>query len=154
MVDLAEIGFGTVLFFNRFGVERGDGYRLVHFGFLTKSGDVLGSYSTIMANTFIEANQENWFEYLGRIGEAPAQPIDLTWRPPISHRRAVDFTNAMRLARSGAEAECRCYCISMGAAIDRGRSDLSKPLQSQPLALLQSSLEQHQLLLLALLKPE
>jgi len=42
----------------------------------------------------------------------------------------------------------------MGAAIDRGRSDLSKPLQSQPLALLQSSLEQHQLLLLALLKPE
>jgi len=59
VVDLAEIGFGTVLFFNRFGVERGDGYHLVHFGFLTKSGHVLGSYSTIMANTFIEANQEN-----------------------------------------------------------------------------------------------
>jgi hypothetical protein len=44
----------------------------------------------------------------------------------------------------------------MGAAIDRSRSsaDTAKPLQTQPLALLQSSLEQQQLLLLALLKAE
>ena len=154
-VDFADTGFATILFFNRFGVERGDGHLLVHFGFLTKGGDVLGSYSTIMTNSFLEANQQNWLDYLGKTGEAPELPIDLTWRPPISHRRPVEVTNALRLARNGPDAETRCYCISMGAAIDLSRgTDTSKPLQSQPLALLQSSLEQQQLLLLALLKPQ
>jgi hypothetical protein len=153
-VDFAETGFATVLFFNRFGIERGDGYFLIHFGFVTKGGDVLASYSTIMTDSFIERNRENWLKYLGSIGEPPERPIDLAWRPPTSPRRLIEVTNASRLARNGPDAEIRCYCISTGAAIDRSQSsaDATKPLQSQPLALLQSPLEQHQLLLLALLK--
>lgn len=155
-VDLPDAGFTTVLFFNRFGIERGDGYFLVHFGFVTKSGDVLGSYSTVMTDSLIEGNRQNWLDYLGKIGEPPERPIDLTWRPPISHRRLIEVTNVLRLARNGPNAESRSYCLSMGAAIDRSRSsaDSAKPLQTQPLALLQSSLEQQQLLLLALLKAE
>ena len=155
-VDLADTGFPIILFFNRFGIERGDGYSLVHFGFINRGGDVLASYTTIIADSFVQMNRDDWLQYLGKIGEPPERAIDLSWRPPVTHSRAVEVTNALRLARSGPDAEIRCYCVSMVAVIDRshGKLDAAKPLESQPLALLQTSLEQQQLLLLALLKTD
>jgi hypothetical protein len=153
-VNLPDIGFPTILFFNRFGIERGDGYSLVHFGFIDKGGDVLASYTTIITDSFVQMNQEDWSNYLGKIGEPPEHALDLSWRPPITRSRAVEVTNALRFARSGPDAEIRCYCVSMVAVVDRthGKGDASKPLDSQPLALLQTSIEQQKLFLVALLK--
>lgn len=153
-VNLADAGFPTVLFFNRFGIERGNGYSLIHFGFINRGGDVLAAYSTVITDSLVQMNREDWLQYLGKIGEPPELPIDLSWRPPVTQSRAVQVINALRLARNGPDAEIRCYCLSMVAVIDRsrGRGDAAKPLESQPLALLQTSVDQQQLLLLALLK--
>jgi hypothetical protein len=153
-LDLPETGFQTVLFFNRFGIETGDTHVLVHFGYVSRSGDVLGAYTTAFPKTFLNVNKDDWLEYLGKVGEPPERPIDASWRPPVGQARRVEFSNAMRLGRLGADAELRCYATSIISIIDKGRvaTGNGKPLQPQPLALLQSSLEQQQLLLLALIK--
>jgi hypothetical protein len=54
----------------------------------------------------------------------------------------------------GVDAELQCYAISIVSIVEKQKNatGVSKPLPSQPLALLQSSLEQQQLLLLALIK--
>src|SRR6266404_3469553 len=153
-VDLPETGFETVLFFNRFGIESSETHVLVHFGYVARSGDVLSSYTTALPRAFLEANRDDWLDYLGKIGEPPERSIDASWRPPVGQARRVEFANAMRLGRLGADAELRCYATSIVSIVDKGRAATSnsKPLQSQPLALLQSSLELQQLLLLALVK--
>jgi len=152
-IDLAETGFGTVLFFNRFGIENADTHVLVHFGYVTRSGDVLSSYTTALPKAFLDANSEDWMDYLGKIGEPPERSIDPSWRPPIGQSRRVEFANAIRLGRLGVDAELRCYATSIVSIIDKQRiGSTSNPLQSQALALLQSSVELQQLLLLALVK--
>ena len=153
-VDLAETGFGTILFFNRFGIENSDTHVLVHFGYVARSGDVLGYYTTALTKGFLDANMKDWMDYLGKLGEPPERSVDVSWRPPVGQSRRIEFTNAIRLGRIGIDAELRCYATSLVSIIEKQRtgSSSSKPLQSQPLALLQSSLEQQQLLLLALIK--
>jgi len=116
--------------------------------------DVLGSYTTVLPKVFLDANMKDWVDYLGKLGEPPERSVDASWRPPVGQSRRVEFTNAIRLGRVGIDAELRCYATSIISVVEKqstGSSD-SKPLQPQPLALLQSSLEQQQLLLLALIK--
>jgi hypothetical protein len=153
-IDLSETGFKTILFFNRFGIENSDTHVLIHFGYIARSGDVLGSYTAAFPNAFLDANASDWKEYLGKIGNPPERSIDASWRPPVGQARQVEVVNAMRVARLGVDAELRCYMMSIVSIVDKTRSGAgsSKPLQAQPLALLQSSLEQQQLLLLALIK--
>jgi hypothetical protein len=153
-LDLSETGFETILFFNRFGIENGDTHVLVHFGYVARSGDVLGSFTAAFPKTFLEANAEDWKDYIGKVGDPPERPIDASWRPTVGQSRRVEVVNAMRLARLGVDAELRCYAASIVSIVDRTRGGVlsSKPVQSQPIAWLQSSLEEQQLLLLALIK--
>jgi hypothetical protein len=152
-VEMPESGFPVIFYFNRFGIEDLGGPILVHFGFVSIAGEVLGAYSALLTRTFLVANRSTWLEYLGKIGSSPEKPLDLSWRPPVSRIAGVEFVNAMRIGRSGTDAEFRLYCTSMIAVIDRqGDKSGEKPLLAQPLALLQTSLEQQQLLLLALVK--
>ena len=150
-VDMPASGFRVVLYFNRFGIEDLGGPILVHFGFVSIAGEVLGAYSALLTRTFLVANRSTWLEYLGKIGSSPEKPLDLSWRPPVSRIAGVEFVNAMRIGKSGTDGELRLYCVSMIAVIDR-QSSTSGELPAQPLALLQTSLEQQQLLLLALVK--
>jgi len=153
-VNLSETGFKTILFFNRFGIENYETHILVHLGYVARSGDVLASYTIALTRTFLDANAEDWKNYLGKIGDPPARSIDTSWRPPIGQSRRVEVVNAIRMARIGADAELGCHLTSIVSIVDRtkGEASSAKPLESQPIALLQSPLEEQQLLLLALIK--
>jgi hypothetical protein len=156
-VDLPETGFEVIQYFNRFGVERVDEQNVVHFGYATKAGEVISSYSTILPDAFVANSRPDWLEYLGRIGSAPEGTADLTWRPPASRAgQKITVTNAIRLGRTGREAEIRCYCVSLVSIIDsqKNQTILSKTIPAQPLALLQSAADLQQLLLLALVRNE
>jgi hypothetical protein len=154
-VDLPDTGFRTVLYFNRFGVERIENHFLIHFGFMNTAGDTLAAYSAMWMNDFVSASSEEWKAYLGRIGSPPERSADLGWRPPASRLNAIEVVNSCRMARRGDAAEIRCYCYSLAAAFDR-QKDATEPssIPGQPLALLQSTIEQQQLLLLSLLKKD
>ena len=153
-VEMPESGFRTILYFNRFGIENVGGSILVHFGFVSIAGEVMGAYSALLTRTFLIANRSSWLEYLGQVGSSPEGVLDLSWRPPASRITGIEFVNAVRIGRSGADAEFRLYCASTIAVIDRSQGEKSgeKLIPAQPLALLQTSLEQQQLLLLGLLK--
>jgi hypothetical protein len=155
-VDLPETGFPVVLFFNKFGIERLESHFLVHFGLLTNEGDVIDSHSMLMTKAFVVNNREDWSNYLGQIGEPPDRSPDLTWRPARSRIKEVQIINALRVARIGPDAELRSYYVSMASIIDEQKGlRLSKEtIKAQPIALLQTTVEQQQLLLLALIKHE
>jgi hypothetical protein len=154
-VELPETGFRVVLFFNKFGIEKCNGHLLIHFGFVSVAGEVLATYSALMESTFLTINQSEWLDYLGQVGSPPERPLDVSWRPPSSKIDRIEVINALRLGRLGPNAEFRCYCVSMVAAIDQSRAGAAaanKLVPGQPLALLQTTLEQQQLVLLALIK--
>lgn len=50
-VDLVPVGFPKTLFFNRFRVDRDEGFQLVQFGLVVAS-DLIGSYSCIFTGVF------------------------------------------------------------------------------------------------------
>jgi hypothetical protein len=153
-VEMQESGFRVILHFNRFGIEDLGGNILVHFGFVSIAGEVMGAYSALLTRTFLTANRSAWLDYLGQVGSSPEGVLDLSWRPPASRIAGIEFVNAVRIGRSGTDAEFRLYCVSTIAVIDRSGGEKSgeKLIPAQPLALLQTSLEQQQLLLLGLVK--
>lgn len=154
LVEMPESGFRVVLYFNRFGVEPIDGNLLVHFGFTSVVGEVLATYSALMPKAFLTNSRADWLQYLGQVGSAPERPTDLSWRPPSSKVNAIEVVNALRVGRSGTDAEIRCYCVSLISVIDHSRagSSTGSDIPAQALALLQTTLEQQQLLLIALIQ--
>lgn len=153
LVEMPESGFRVLLYFNRFGVEQIDANLLVHFGFTSVVGEVLATYSALMPKVFLMNNRADWMQYLGQVGSAPESPIDISWRPPPSKVNAVEIVNALRVGRSGTDAEIRCYCVSLVSVIDHSRDgSTGSDIPAQALALLQTTLEQQQLLLIALIQ--
>jgi hypothetical protein len=67
------------MFFNRLQVEREDGFCLVHFGLVFKSGLLLDSYSCVLPQQALVQNEKSLLEYLGRIGQ-PKQKNPQTWQ--------------------------------------------------------------------------
>jgi hypothetical protein len=153
-VEMPESGFRVILYFNKFGVEKVGENLLIHFGFVSVSGEVMATYSAVLEKRFLSLSRKDWLQYLGQISSPPDQPLEFSWKPPASKIGAVEIINAMRIGRSGSDAELRLYCVSLIAAIDRSRGETggSKDLVAQPLALLQTTLDQQQLILLTLLK--
>src|SRR5438132_9538665 len=70
--DLADTGFRTTLFFNRFGMESSDTHVVLHFGYIARNGDVLGCYSTALPKSFLDANrEETGLSTWGRLAMCP-----------------------------------------------------------------------------------
>ncbi|GEM_PF-6057404 len=156
-VDMPAIGFPVSMYCNRFGLEdvpNAEGAVLAHFGFVSTAGEVLSSYTGVLSKTMLMVNESDWGKYLGQVGTAPERRLDVSWRPPSSKIQTVAAINALRVGRTGIDAELRLYTVSMIAVIEKSREHAAqdKPIPAQPLAVLQSSLELQQLLLLALLK--
>jgi len=156
-VDTPASGFPMVMYCNRFGLEdvpNADGAVLAHFGFVSTAGEVLSSYSGVLSKTILTANESEWENYLGKVGTAPEKPLDVSWRPPFSKIERVAPINALRVGRTGQDAELRLYTVSTVAVIEKSKDHTGqdKPVPAQPLILLQTSLELQQLFLLALLK--
>jgi hypothetical protein len=70
----------------------------------------------------------------------------------------VDITNAVRMANYGLDAELRCYHVPVVSVVESGeraRTEATEPsmtpLVAQPLAFLQSTTQDQQLLFLSLL---
>ena len=136
------------MFFNRLQVEREDGFCLVHFGLVSKSGILLDSYSCVLPQQALVQNQKSLLEYLARIGQ-PKQKNPQSWQGGKAGAN-TDVADIISMAFRDDTAET-CLCVfSMMAATRQRRSSASDTLEAQPLVLLRSPVEMQKQLIEAL----
>lgn len=136
---MPQSGYPKTMFFNRLQVEREDGFCLVHFGLVSKSGLLLDSYSCVLPHQALVQNEKSLLEYLGRIGQ-PKQKNPQPWQGGKAGAD-TDVADIVNMAFRDDMAET-CLCVfSMAAATRQRRTSSGDSLEAQPLVLLRSSVE-------------
>jgi hypothetical protein len=147
-IGLPQVGFPKSMYFNRFRVEREDGFCLVQFGLFTSSG-LADSYSCIFSKDVLQQNQKTLLDYLNRIGR-PGRGESAIWKAPINQGR-TDVVDIVTMAFRGDMAEICLYMFSFSAATRLGRAgSASEPIPSQPLVLLRCAADIQKQLIVAL----
>lgn len=145
-IRLPKSGFPKTMFFNRFKVERDEGFRVVHFGLVSNSGVILDRYSCVFPRQTLDHNQKPLIEYLGRVGQ-PAQKAPPTWQVPAAE--VVNVVDIVSMAIREDLAETGLFAFSLVAA-SAFKGATVEPLEAQPLVLLRSNPETQKQLLVAL----
>lgn len=135
-VETLRHGYRRSMPFNRYFIEKIDGFVVMHFGLLAPSGNLLDCYSCAISLVELENQKKSLMDYLGKIGalgEAPAM-----WQPPAGLKH-VDLCNHIGLCGNSAIGE-----ITLNNMVGREISEM-KPnqttVQADTISLLRSSLE-------------
>jgi hypothetical protein len=131
-VGLPPDGFRKSLYFNRFRVEREEGFCLVQFGLISASA-LLDTYSCSLPKEALEQNRKSLLEYLNRIGRPAEKPAAIWKGAPIE--KQVDVADIIAMAFRGEIAETCLYVFSICSVTRLGKSGTGSML-AQPLALL------------------
>ena len=146
-ITLPTTGFRRSMFFNRFAVERKDGFVLIHFGLVNNANVTVDSYSTVISELELSNQKKTTMDYLGRQGSLGEEPP--AWQP--SSGKTTELVSHLALAHHGTIAETALFLFSFWSAMaesKRAKSNLN--LNADPVALLRSPLpiQQHLIRLL------
>ena len=115
-ISFPPASFATIIYANRCTVENLDGHKIVIFGFEHGSDRRPETYcvlACVFDRFMLEQQRQSWLSYLSEIGyPEPSTPMD--WKPPVDQIKAFPIINAAAFARTGDEAEIRCYNFAMG----------------------------------------
>jgi hypothetical protein len=157
-IAMPTTGFRRFMFFNRFTVEREQGFVRIAFGNVDKANVLFDSYATVISETELASLKPTTMAYLGAQGTLLDEPP--LWQPTAP--TATEVANHFVMARHGSVAETGFYCFSFWSAVQatqravardpkspkNSQSDLD--LIAEPMALLRSPLaaQQHLIRLL------
>jgi hypothetical protein len=144
-VVLPDIGFRRSMFFNRFRVERDEGFTILSFGLISKSGVLVDSYCCTFTDEALENNKKSLLEYYGR-GTEPRAPL-VPWQGAPSPTKS-DVADIVTMASHTNHAETALVLFSQVAAT-RNVHD-GKPVPGQAVVLLRSSTDVQKHLIKAL----
>lgn len=137
-INLPQTGFGKVMFFNRFHIEREDSLCLVQFGLFSASA-LIDTYAVLFTKSALEHNKQTVVEYLGRIGRPDASNVNQWKGSPIQSGPGLADVITMSVREDTSET-C-IYCFSHSAVNRAAQSGANKALPAQAMALLRSSPE-------------
>jgi hypothetical protein len=137
-VRLPKTGFPKTLYFNRFKMDRENGFCLIQFGLVPKSGLLIDHYSCVLPQATLTSNEKPLLGYLGRIGPSTIKHEPLQGLPPGAKADVVDIVS---MAYQNDIAETCFYTFSMAAAARNKPSGDETEIEAQPLVLLRSTLE-------------
>jgi hypothetical protein len=148
-IELPPAGFARSMFFNRFRIEREDGFCLVQFGLITTSG-LADSYSCIFTNEILLQNQATLLDYLNRTGR-PIEKEPAPWKGAVMEKQ-TEVADIVTMAFRGRMAETCLYLFSLSAATRsrKGSTGIAVSVPGQPLALLRCTSEMQKQLIVAL----
>src|SRR6267142_3301298 len=95
-IALPTAGFRRFMFFNRFAVEREEGFVHVHFGLITKASSLADAYSTAISELELSMMRPEMMSFLGSSG--PLLEAPPPWQPPAI---GTEVANHMVMARHG-----------------------------------------------------
>lgn len=151
-VGLPPAGFRKTLYFNRFHIEREDGFCVVQFGLVSASG-LLDSYSCVFPKDMLKQNEQALLDYLNRIGR-PAESSLPPWKGAAVEKR-TEVADVITMAFRGETAETCLYFFSLSAATrSRKTGTASEAVPAQPLALLRSTADTQKQLIVGLYEEE
>jgi len=133
-VKIPRSGYPKVMFFNRFRVEKAEGFRVLHFGLVVESAGILDYYCCVIAESTLTQSRENLLGYLGKIGPAAAATPAIWQTAPPSKK--ADVADIVNMARRGDEAEVVLSVFSIWALTLASRESEQSEIEAQPLALL------------------
>lgn len=148
-IAVPTTGFRRFMFFNRFTVEREDGFVRIMFGNVNKANALLDSYATVISELELAPLKPSTMDYLGSQG-ALLDPPPL-WQP--TGPMTTEVANHLVMARHGPIAETLFYSFSFWSAVQATQRaaarDPKKPaaeldLLAEPMALLRSPLAAQQ----------
>lgn len=145
-VLLPETGFGRSMYFNRFRVERENGFAIVSFGLLSKSGLLIDTYCCTFTDQALDNNKRSLLEYYGT-GAEPQTPVP-PWQGVSSPTRS-DVADIVNMASQANEAETSLMIFSQVVAT-RNANDGKPVVPGQVMVLLRSSTEIQKQLIKAL----
>jgi hypothetical protein len=157
-IAVPTTGFRRFMFFNRFAVEREEGFVRIFFGNVSKSNVQLDAYATVISELELEALRQSSMDYLGTQGALLDPPA--SWQPGTS--TPTELSNHFVMARHGPIAETSFYCFSFWSALQATRraaataerKQAAEPdLLAEPMALLRSPLAVQQHLIRLLFTP-
>jgi hypothetical protein len=138
-IAMQQIGFPKTLYFNRFRVDKEDGFRFAQFGLVVAS-DLVDSYCCVLTDDLLLQNRASLLDYVKKLGSDV--PTDIVWKGVSSSRKAeVADIVSMSFRGDLAETVFSIYSICAMSNLTRGISGTSgtvTPLPSQPLVLLRS----------------
>jgi len=154
-IAVPTTGFRRFMFFNRFAVEREEGFVRILFGNVSKANVLLDSYATVISELELGALRQSTMDYLGGQGTLLEAPP--AWQPATT--MPTELANHFVMARHGPIAEICFYSFSFWSALQATRrtaapeakQQTSEPdLLAEPMALLRSPLavQQHLIRLL------
>ncbi len=149
-VVVPTTGYRRFLFFNRFSVEREDGFVHMQFGFVNKLNLLVDSYATVISEPELAVLRKSTIDYLGSHGTLLEAPP--TWQPTAP--MLTEVANHIVMSRHGGVAEIIFYSFSFWSAVDAARrAALLKEAKqapetanviAEPMALLRSPLRAQQ----------
>lgn len=135
-VDLPQRGFRKTLYFNRFRVDRDDGFCLLQVGLVVAS-DLVDSYSCVLSDETLKQNQKSLLEYSTKLG--PLEAATTTWKG-VTSSRETNVVDIVTMSRKGNISETAFYVFSMCAANRAASEGMTNALlPSEPLVLLRST---------------
>jgi len=149
-ITVPTTGFRRFMFFNRFTVDRDDGFVHIQFGYVSKTNALVDTYATAISEFELDTLRGSTMSYLGSQGTLlDAPPL---WQPPVAI--PSELANHMVMARHGNLAETIFYSFSFWSALDATKRaatlrEAKKPQQdlgvvAEPMALLRSPLRAQQ----------
>ena len=129
-IAVPTTGFRRFMFFNRFAVDRDDGFVHIQFGYVSKTNALVDTYATAISELELAALRQPTMSYLGGQGmllDAPA-----LWQPPAAI--PTELANHMVMARHGNLAETLFYSFSFWSALDASKraAALREAKKAQP----------------------
>ncbi len=143
-INLPTTGFRRSMFFNRFAVERKDGFVFIHFGFVNSANVTTDSYSTTISELELLNQKKTTMDYLGRQGAIGEEPP--AWQPT---GKITELASHIALAHNGPIAETALFLFSLWSTMAESRKP-NPNLNAEAIALLRSNLatQQHLIRLL------
>jgi hypothetical protein len=149
-IAVPTTGFRRFMFFNRFAVDRDDGFVHIQFGCVNKANALIDAYATAISELELAGLRKSTMDYLGGQGTLlDAPPL---WQPPASI--TTELANHIVMARHGNLAETVFYCFSFWSALEASKRaaalrETKKPQEdmgviAEPMALLRSPLRAQQ----------
>ncbi len=153
------------MYFNRFAVEREDGFVRIQFACLNQANVLLDSYGTAISEMELNSMKKATMDYLG--GQGTLLDAPPKWQPVGA--MATEVSNHIIMAHHGPIAETILYSFSFWAALEESKrarepmkskepnsQELAKELgiMAEPIAMLRSPLNVQQHLIRLLFQTE
>ena len=148
-IQLPQGGFPKSMYFNRFRIEREDGFCIVQFGLITASG-LLDSCTCVFTQEALEDNRAALLDYLNRIGR-PAEKTPVLWKGPALERQ-TEVADIITMSFRKGMAEIGLYSFSQFAATKSAQKGSSgmQGIIGQAMVLLRCTAETQKQLIVAL----